>query len=107
MVGVYQDKRFRLQLRGKAALKKLARERVNGGNDEHRMRQELIEDGEWQEQKPEVRWIERWQIDLYLNADGNGRCANCPVGARPIGMGWHAGGRTMENRCQKSNCRCR
>jgi hypothetical protein len=105
--GIYKDKNFRLQVRGKEAVRQLALQEVNGGNDEGHLREALIRHGEWQDTQGEVRWLEDWQINLYLTADGGGRCAECPTGARPIGMGWSAAISRIENRCDITKCRCR
>jgi len=94
--GVCDDRDFLRQIRGKAALKKLAR--VKGSSIyEREERQNLLDTG----------LVAKWQIEIYWDQEGSGRCVDCPLGERPIGIIRTGSKCEVINRCQNPRCRCR
>lgn len=95
--GVCRDSRFRTQVRGKPALKKLAEAILGGRIRESSLRDDLLAGN----------WVEKWQIDVFWEGQGTGDCVDCPYGARPFGIVRRDGQYLVENRCEKLGCRCR
>ena len=96
--GVCDDPVFRRQVRGKAALKKLAEEKCGAS----------IYEADLLEKLRESELVEEWQITVFWQREGGGRCAECPPGERPIGLVRGPGGEgRVENRCTKPHCRTR
>jgi hypothetical protein len=94
--GVYEDPRFRAEIRGKTALKRLAEAMLGSRIEERSLRNDLIDSGA----------IEQWQIDIFWDQQGSGDCVDCPFGARPFGIVRRNGRYLVENRCKKPGCRC-
>lgn len=95
--GVYDDPRFRTQIRGKPALKKLGEATHGATIYESDLREHLLD----------ANLVEKWQIEVYWDQQGSGGCVDCPVGARPFGIVRRNGRYVVENRCEKPGCRCR
>jgi hypothetical protein len=95
--GVCDDSRFRRQIRGKAALKKLAESKHGATIYERSLRDHLLE----------ANLVEKWQVEVFWDQQGGGGCVDCPVGARPFGVVARGGRCVVENRCKKPGCRCR
>src|SRR5690606_31927335 len=85
--GVFNDPLFRRQIRGKAALKKLAEAKCGSSIYERDLRAALAE----------ASLVEEWQIDIYWDKQGSGGCSDCPRGARPFGIVHRDGCVTVEN----------
>lgn len=81
---------FYRQIRGRAALKKLAESVIFGENDERRLKERFLERG----------LVAPAQIEAYWN---DGRSVDCPPGERPWGLGKNG----IECRCERANCSSR
>jgi hypothetical protein len=95
--GVYDDPGFRKQIRGKAALKKLAKETCGTTILESDDRQNLVD----------RHLVADWQIEIYWDQEGSGNCVDCKPGERPIGIIRTGERCKVINRCENPLCRCR
>jgi hypothetical protein len=95
--GVCDDPLFRRQIRGKDALKKLAQEKVGMSIYERDVRQNLLD----------ARLVAEWQIEIYWDQEGSGRCVDCSPGERPFGIIRSGSKCKVINRCENPRCRCR
>ena len=84
---VCDDAAFRPRLRGRSALKRLARLKLYGLNDERHEKAILLE----------RNLVDKAQLEAYWD---DGRAVDCPPGERPWGLGKDG----IECRCQKTNC---
>lgn len=90
----WADPQFRRQVRGRAALKKLA-EYFCGQNIYERETMRDFRTG---------GWVEPWQIEIYWLQEGSGGCANCPPGEKPYGVVRVDNEPRVVCRCRRQNC---
>ncbi len=95
--GVFRDPDFRKRIRGKAALKKLAKELCGATNSESDDRQNLID----------ARLVTKSQIEVFWDQEGSGRCVDCEPGELPFGLVRKNNEVRVEIRCRSPLCRCR
>jgi len=95
--GVFNDPDFRKRIKGKAALKMLARQKCGSTNSESDDRQNLLD----------ARLVTYSQIEVFWDQEGNGRCVDCDPGELPFGLIRTADEVRVANRCENPICRCR
>ena len=94
--GVFSDPDFRKRIKGKAALKILARQKCGTTNSESQDRDNLMDN----------RLVTKSQLEVFWDHEGSGRCVDCEPGELPFGQIRKADGIRVANRCKNPRCRC-